>query len=978
MPLALILMIAVALPTAFAAGTNPSPASQRELPAFLPEDLTLAVIPRPREESTSGRAFEAGSVAILADDAKALGLGWADLQTALGPSDKLTVLESLPEDTRAFDTLVAIGGNAWRQLRERFPSLPAPSATALAEQRYELRTLGGGGQSPNFILLQGGSTAAEYYGIQTLRQMTLRQGRTSLVREASVSDWPSFAVRGNKRFVGWMAQFKANLANASKLFVSTQNALPLLYGFREFHPISYPPRPPFDVMRVASTVENMVRITPAPGEMRAPHPVVGLLMDDVEVTDAVSSEDRAKYGGYFQAINAAVEQSAAAVHAKNPAARMFFMPQFYFSHNRDFAEGGRIFREAGPFPQGAGIYFNGAEVSSLFFPREMVRDYLRNLGAPDGTPVLIYDTIFDTDQDFFAVPRIDPDIAGFIEGFVPESGNPVNMGTYYDMLWNPEAYDRARSGMLACRELMGFEHWQPLYRAGLASQAIVEVPPPGTPREAVLARLRENIAKYRESVAELSKLTEFDLTGRVDLSLLFERGHARFFGPFELGDVVVMNRPFRGDELVRLQAEGPDFLPADSVIARVVFDNEAYPKLPGGPSWRARYVGSVNTGAGPGGRPAARFPGFAGTGILAKLDQPLPRTDTWSVAFWMRATDPERTVVPFSWYKKSDMVDRTAIVTTPGIQPGSSRQNFDRLRTGESELPGLGNCADGRWQHIALEFEADGTIRTYLDGALAGSVVAKKPSYLEGDTLVLGAYPAPAKDLAGLRLVLRNWGELVGILQEHADALGKQQDALQKHYAATLAAPSVAVADDAALDAAPVSTFPPQARVPLTGDMTLCAVHDAKDILFRIRGRVPPQGFMPAVQIYLDPTSDRSGALQINIPQTSKDEDPVRDFVQEGVGAQGDWAAWFARDLRSGQYKDLPVDLKWGRRVADGFYEVEVRISKQSLQQAAGGAPLSCHLGLQVYQWIAPWSSALTWRGRIDPATFGTLELLPP
>jgi len=201
---------------------------------------------------------------------------------------------------------------------------------------------------------------------------------------------------------------------------------------------------------------------------------------------------------------------------------------------------------------------------------------------------------------------------------------------------------------------------------------------------------------------------------------------------------------------------------------------------------------------------------------------------------------------------------------------------------------------------------------------------------------------------------------------------------LETHYGAELAAPAVEKVDDAVFDPATASAFAPNERVRFSGQMTMQAIHDDNALLLRIRGPVPPQGFMPGVQIYIDPTPDRSGALQLNIPQLSKEQDPLRDFVQEGVGAEGDWAAWFARDLKPSQYKDLPVNWKWGRTVTDGIYEVDVWVSKDSLRQAIGGEPLPRHLGFQVYQWIAPWSLSLTWRGRIDPATYGTLELVSP
>jgi hypothetical protein len=386
----------------------------------------------------------------------------------------------------------------------------------------------------------------------------------------------------------------------------------------------------------------------------------------------------------------------------------------------------------------------------------------------------------------------------------------------------------------------------------------------------------------------------------------------------------------------------------------------------------------VNTGTGPNGRPVVAFPGFPGTGVLLRLDNPLPKTDKWSVAFWIRADDPERTAVAFLWCVAPDMIERTAMVLTPGIQPGSSRQIFDQLRTGETNLPELGNIADGQWRHVAIEFSPDGMANCYLNGQLVGSVKPTKQQYLEGDTLVLGAFPAPATQFAGVQGILRSWEELLAFLRKTAESINRRMPEIEAHYAAEITAPFVQDSGEELVFPGNASAFAPNERVPLAKQMTLQAAHNEEEILFRIRGAVPPQGFMPSIQVYLDPTTDRSGALQISIPHLSKEMDPLRDFVQEGVGAIGEWAAWFSRDLGPEQYKDLPVNWRWSRKVQDGFYEFDVRVPKDALLRASGKSELPRHLGLQVYQWTAPWSRSLTWRGRIDPATYGTLELLPP
>jgi hypothetical protein len=102
----------------------------------------------------------------------------------------------------------------------------------------------------------------------------------------------------------------------------------------------------------------------------------------------------------------------------------------------------------------------GPEVISWAIPTQCLKDY-RELYGLEGR-AQVYDN-FGRGGEYFAYSGRDKDLWQEVECVFPERGTPVTRITVYDYLWNPEAYDPARSLKLAVRELAGRD--PQLYRA---------------------------------------------------------------------------------------------------------------------------------------------------------------------------------------------------------------------------------------------------------------------------------------------------------------------------------------------------------------------------------------------------------------------------------------------------------------------------------------------------------------------------------
>jgi len=954
------------------------------IPDTMPGTLELDIIPHPASAKLRDEVLAVGRSRVWVPRLDALGIGRAQLEYALGLLSSQTLVGSADELlAEKADTLVVIGLEAWKTLADKLPGVPALRAKPLDEEAYVLHIVEAKDGRPQLILAAGGSLSAEYYAIQSLRQLSWRDGNKTWIRLGEVDDHPVFSIRGNKRFVSWMSLFKANLVNEMALNLPIQREIPLLYRFREYHPISYPPKPPKDVFNVAATVEGVLSHTRTPDMSHDFHSVVALMMDDIELTDAVTPEDRKKYGGYFEAIRAAVDQSAAAVAKKNPSARFWFMPQFYFSHMRDFAEGGKRFRASGPLSSDVGIYFNGAEVSCLFTPEAVVRDYVRNLGGDEKNPVTLYDTIFDTDESFFAVPAIAPHSASYLAGTILEQGNPINAGTYYDMLWNPTAYDTRRSEMLVCREVMGLRHWETLYRLITAYRELVLPPAHDIPRAEALARFEKSFAAVRVATGDLKKLRASDLAGRVDFSLLYERKGKRMYGRFELADFFLGNRPLteteiaamRDQPIARVLASGA--IPEADVALAVSVDPQTTALVTSAGS-TARVVGPVNFTEGPGGRIAFAFPGAPGTGVEVEREQDLASDTGWSVAWWMRGDAPEQLNVIMQVFQASDFQAKVLEVLTVGQEPGHAAALAGSIHGPTKVFAPLVRPVDGQWHHVVINQTTEGERACFLDGVKIATAPDPRNSRLAGRTVVLGGVPASANELAGVRMILRSWQDFIAYFPELETALQKMKPTIDAYFSRELVAPhQESISPETFAGAGLSKGFVPSARASTAGSTTLEAVHDNETIALRVRGPLPANGVVPQVQFYLDPSSDRSMAFQFNIPGTNAGDDPCRDFIQEGVAAGGAWAAFFSQKANPPQYTDFPIKWDWSRNARGGFYEVVLRVKKASLRQALGGAELNRRIGLQAFAAGSNWNAFLLWRGRIDPGVFGTLELLP-
>jgi len=210
-----------------------------------------------------------------------------------------------------------------------------------------------------------------------------------------------------------------------------------------------------------------------------------------------------------------------------------------------------------------------------------------------------------------------------------------------------------------------------------------------------------------------------------------------------------------------------------------------------------------------------------------------------------------------------------------------------------------------------------------------------------------------------------------------AEYVQKYKTTLENFFARRLSAVFVAGAAPWDFKNGGVSnSFLPDPRFQTT-EVSLEAVHDTEAVMIRVRGPLNAQGVAPQTQIYLDPSTNRSMAMQLSVPASTLGKDETRDFVEEGVATTGSWGVFFSQANKPPQYNKFPIAWDWRRHVENGKYEVTFRVEKKSLREAIGGAELPPAIGLQVWAGPLIWNSFLIWRGRVDPATFGTLDLQP-
>ena len=295
----------------------------------------------------------------------------------------------------------------------------------------------------------------------------MRDGKL-LIRTGNIVDWPVMQWRGSKRPALWEDQYKSNWGRLS--------------GSHRDHPFRIyfaagvdPQRQPkswelaSDVRRSASRgldasdeyIDHLMK------QWKTAYDQTGQSCFSVKSDDIELELD--KKSGTYERFNGDV--GAAFVHLLSELDKrlkkidsdctLYWMPNPYYTVNWDFVTLSQQVRQAGGIPSSVGLWWTGHYVFSPVMTAHSIRDYQQAFYGEN--PIRVKGLIYDNHgrasdyggraDDFFAMPRRDPDIANYLRGISNERGSAINRITSYDFQWNPTAYDPERSLKLAVREL---------------------------------------------------------------------------------------------------------------------------------------------------------------------------------------------------------------------------------------------------------------------------------------------------------------------------------------------------------------------------------------------------------------------------------------------------------------------------------------------------------------------------------------------
>lgn len=409
---------------------------QSLVPQYIGDGLELAIVPTPQAETFRDEMIEVGELTVIMPPGD-----YGALLTV-----KTQVGELLGNSRGKRPARVIVGGP------ERNPA----AARAMGQARFPAAASGHGpeayqlhvGPDPEneggtLVLLAGNTPSGDFWAMQSLRQITAERDGIHYLRCGSVSDWPRFRGRGNKRPLVWEHRFKANYSwfykGGEGRFAEVFRTAGAWVQHVKSLDLAHPEWQSGILAEARKGYEQGIR---------------EFVIKYDDTTRAMTPATAEKFGGnYFAAQVQFLTALFQAIRSWDDGNRVFFMPQPYWTNAHDLEEYGRGLKAAGGLPAGMGLSFCGQEVLSTAIPLACVTHAQEVLGLT-GPSAQIYDN-YPRGGDLWAYHGRPADLWQAVETVFPERGTPVTRVTVYDYLWNPEAYQPERSLKLACRELAG-------------------------------------------------------------------------------------------------------------------------------------------------------------------------------------------------------------------------------------------------------------------------------------------------------------------------------------------------------------------------------------------------------------------------------------------------------------------------------------------------------------------------------------------
>lgn len=447
----------------FAVAAETVPISQVVKP-YLGDGLELAVIPSPREVDLSDRLLVAPRLEIDFSS------GYKQPATVADARRFFAALKG--SDTPAAAIKVCLGeigdGGPADRIIQAVKLVPsAEKQTAMGEQGYVLFVGNLGGRDEGVIAVAGVGPAGTYYGLQSLKQLTVIHEGKVFVRTGKITDWPAMPWRGSKRPLAWEELYKANFGvlrgedNKDHFRISFGAGADPQRQLKSWELGTAARNTASKGLDVSDALIDALAKQFEAEYRKSGNRLFGVKGDDVELALDEKSGTRARfkdnYGAAFVHLLTELNKRLKKV---DPGCTIYWMPNPYYTVNWDFELLSRQVREAGGLPGDVGLWWTGHYVFSPMMTEADIHGYQK--GFYGTNPITVHGFIYDNHgradesgraADYFAMPARDPRIAKHLMGMSNERGTWVNRITSYDFQWNPEVYNPVRSLKLALREL---------------------------------------------------------------------------------------------------------------------------------------------------------------------------------------------------------------------------------------------------------------------------------------------------------------------------------------------------------------------------------------------------------------------------------------------------------------------------------------------------------------------------------------------
>ncbi|MHC4872638.1 MAG: LamG-like jellyroll fold domain-containing protein [Planctomycetota bacterium] len=950
------------------------------VPDTMPGSMELDVVPTPKKADLSDNVIKLGKTLLVAPDYAKMRAGRIHLLNTLGHWHNINRTEE-KIDIADYESIVILGKGGIEKAAASGLKINTEILKNLPQQGYVCSVKFNKVTAKTIVILAGNNLQSDFWAIQTFRQLAFVTGKDSFVRLGTIRDWPTFEWRGNKRTQRFEGIYKANFYNASALYTAGQYDYYIDGVMREIHPIKLGRlKKPLSVEKTLADIRKAVKGFKG---FRTNVVAFCILFDDVE-DESVEEKDKEKYGGYYGAIQYIVKETDKILRKESPETKLFFMPQFYFSNNRDFEHGGSEMRKYGGLPAGTGIYTNGPEVNSTIIPVDSIKNFKTNLGADKDAKGLLYCPIYDVDGYEYAQPARSADLSKEVWGLIPESGSWLNKITYYAWAWNAENFDAERAEMLACREIMGIEKWQLLYDYTSSLKKMLLHKREITDREILLKEADEILKQLPGKLEKIVLLNKYNLNSRFNEHEDSQvQINSRMFGAFAVDEIVFLERAASLEEINSFRHYTVKDLIEKQLIKKedigYAYDFEArnnytIPALCDGIP--ARIIGDVKQVAGAHNSAALSLDGEPGNYIEIPFVEAMNNPD-FTLSMWLKSSD---TSSYNSFLKRINPVDakkslRLMSAPNDGKHTNSTYGylNFCGKKLGRERI------TDNKWHNVVIRSEKD-AVTVFIDGISKFNGKLDLFALNNTQPVTVGLIRKSKNFTYLKKSVLIDWDHYLdisrSILKYYQKVLTEKSKNILKHASAMQVTETINV--DGKLQEESWQKAPEQKGFDMgrrSRSTVFKVLYDKENLYFGLKGQfIDRRGklYPDHIRILIDPDHSHMKAYDFVISPGEISDSGEYNLEEGRLNSKSSVSFYSQIKTDKKQGKNPPLSWKYSYSVDKNIWSLEVAINRKNTDMELSSGKV---MGIRLFSQNVVWSRWLSWRGKIDPEQFGHLHL---